>query len=422
MKRNWNTSFIPQHFFLLGTSFGAMVILARWMTGNAFISSDEILVRYGLFFGVPYMFSYGIALVLVSLLISKVDFIQTEGNSLIERIDTRLKGGNKHVFRFFSYFMQLELWLLQLIMLYTFSLITTGRWAVHLTLFFLIILLIVSTWGHLQSYLSVTIFFIVILLITVTFVPIYYFVLNGAGKVYEGIRLYHPYLLYMKNINIIPLFVSFFFISIAQVLFDLPTWQNIALVRKEKRQKAFLTAGIIKLLLSFSFTAILMLAIFKGPFINSQVLSFSFLAYEDTRGFKYLFGLFAILASLIGLYHSINAMKKSMKKRMKLSTKIVLIMSMCLVVFVIDYFSVLSIIFFFGAIYIVLLPFILVLLYTDWLVPKFSFIIILIEVILAELLLYYGQPMISLILYIMLPTAFYLISIRYMKHSEKPST
>ena len=39
------------------------------------------------------------------------------------------------------------------------------------------------------------------------FIPIYYFVLNGASTVYEGIRLYHPYLFYFKNSEILLFYV-----------------------------------------------------------------------------------------------------------------------------------------------------------------------------------------------------------------------
>lgn len=409
MKRSIS-SFFTSNFYLVGTAFGASLLLVRWITGNPLMSSEKTLIKYGLFFGIIYTFSYGIALVALAFFVKRAGVWQPATVYITERIQQQTTGRNRLFFKSIAYFAQYELWIVQFVVLYTFAHMVFSDWYFQFLFAFLIMLVIFAFYTSTNGFYLLAMLFMIALFSTLTFIPIYYFVLNGTTKIYEGIRLYHPYLLYYKNPEIISVFIAYLFVAIGQVLVDFPTWFNLSFIKQEKRKNALLSAAFIKILLGFSFTAILMIAIFRGSFENLEVLILTFLYREESLWLSYLFGIFSVVACFMVLLNSLKAFQAA--RRGSIAHMATTLISLFLIVGLlsaIEQISLLSTVLFFGMMNAVLLPFIYVLLFTNIRMPSYTYIIALILVVGSEVYLFQtGQMLLPVIVSLLLAVGFLL--------------
>ncbi|WP_042479279.1 hypothetical protein [Bacillus ndiopicus] len=409
MKRSVSSLF-TSNFFMVGTAFGASLLLVRWITGNPLMSSEKTLIKYGLFFGIIYTLSYGLALTALAFFVKKAEFGQPATVYITERIDQQTTGHNQLFFKSITYFAQYELWIVQFVVLYTFTHLIFNEWYLQFLFAFLLLLVIFAFYTSTNGFYLFTMLFIITLFSTLTFIPIYYFVLNGTTKIYEGIRLYHPYLLYYKNPEIITVFIAYLFVAAGQVLVDFPTWFNLSFIKQEKRKSALFSAAFIKILLGFSFTAILMIAIFRGSFENLEVLILTFLYREESLWLSYLFGLFSVIACFVVLLNSLKAFQAA--RRENIAHTATTLISLFLVVGLlsgIEKISLLYTVLFFGIMNAVLLPFIYVLLFTKIRMPNYTFVIAFLLIVGSEIYLFQtGQLLIPVIVSISLATGFLL--------------
>ncbi|UZM98729.1 hypothetical protein OL548_30705 [Lysinibacillus sp. MHQ-1] len=88
----------------------------------------------------------------------------------------------------------------------------------------------------------------------------------------------------LKNSEILLFYVIIQLAVLGQVLFDKSTWYLIAFIKPKKVRRSLFSSGVILALLTLSFTAILMIALYSGSFGQFQVLIFTFL-YEVQPGF-----------------------------------------------------------------------------------------------------------------------------------------
>ncbi|WP_107840172.1 hypothetical protein [Metasolibacillus meyeri] len=413
------SGFFTSHFFMVGTAFGASLLLVRWITGNPLMSSEKTLIKYGLFFGIIYTLSYGFALVALAFFVKRAGGWQPATVYITERINEQTTGHNRLFFKSITYFAQYELWIVQFVVLYTFTHMVFNDWYFQFLFAFLIVLVIFAFYTSTNGFYLFTMLFIIVLLSTLTFIPIYYFVLNGTTKIYEGIRLYHPYLLYYKNPEIISVFIAYLFVAIGQVLVDFPTWFNLSFIKQEKRKSALLSAAFIKILLGFSFTAILMIAIFRGPFENLEVLILTFLYREESLWLSYLFGIFIVVACFMVLLNSLKAFQAA--RRESIAHTATTLISLFLIVGLlsaIEQISLLSTVLFFGMINAVLLPFIYIILFTKLRLPSYTYILVLLLIIGSEIYLFQtGQLLLPVIVSLIVAIGFLLWVRSYRKRN-----
>lgn len=374
---------------MVGTAFGTSILLVRWITGNPLMSSEKTLIKYGLFFGIIYTLSYGLALIALAFFVKRAEIRKPVTVYITERVDERTTGYNRLLLKFLIYFAQYELWIVQFVVLYTFANMIFKEWYLQFLFVFLFLLVVFTFYTTTNSFYLFTMLFMIILFSTLTFIPIYYFILNGTTKIYEGIRLYHPYLLYYKDMGIISVFIAYLFVGVGQVLLDFPTWYNLSFIKQEKRKKALLSAAFVKISLGFSFTAILMIAIFRGPFENSEVLILTFLYREESLWLSYLFRIFCVVACFMVLLNSLKAFQATRIESLAQRTTILISLFVIVgLLSAIEQISLFYTVLFFGMINAVLLPFIYVLLFTNIRMPNYTFIIVLLLVISSELYLF----------------------------------
>lgn len=359
---------IASNVIWVGTSMGTILLLVRWITGNALLSSEQSLVKFGILFAIILNCAYGTALIFLSFFMKKIN--RSNMKNFFEESYSKLIGvANKRFIKIVCYFVQLELWIVQIVVLSTFYQIFFGSNGIYWTFITIGIMVVICYIASIKATQSIALMYSILLFVTLTIIPIYYFILNGSTEVYEGIRLYHPYLLYFKDSSYVPFYIALFIIACCHVLVDLPTWYTISLIEKSKRSIALLITGVIKILISFSLTAILLIAIYQGPFENIEMLLLSYLHIEESNALSYLFAAFCLMSILAPLLVSVKSMQNLNNGDSNGLTILFLIGILFSIIFV-KSIHLLDIIIYFGLIYVALMPLFVMFLFTSLKLPK----------------------------------------------------
>lgn len=169
-------------FASLSTAAGVIILLARWINGNLLLSSPSALISFGFMAGICYTLATAISFIILGSLLNKSDYTQNQHllSFLLFTIQRKLSGMNLKVIRLFYLLTSIELWLIQLISISVLSEIMLNI-PVPITLFFFLIgILLLDRIMSVKSILWLEILFIIALFSLLIFIPIYYFVLNGA--------------------------------------------------------------------------------------------------------------------------------------------------------------------------------------------------------------------------------------------------
>ncbi|WP_342503520.1 permease [Lysinibacillus sp. FSL L8-0126] len=372
-------------FASLSTAAGVIILLARWINGNLLLSSPSALISYGFMAGICYTLATAISFIVLSSLLNKRNYKQNQHTQsfLLSTIQQKLSGMNLKVIRLFYLLTSIELWLIQLISISVLSEIMLNI-PIPITLFlFLTGMLLFDRIMSVKSILWLEILFIIALFSLLIFIPIYYFVQNGASTVYEGIRLYHPYLFYFKNSEILLFYVIIQLAVLGQVLFDKSTWYLIAFIKPKKIRRSLFSSGVILALLTLSFTAILMIALYSGSFGQFQVLIFTFL-YEVQPGFlTFAFLVIVLLAVVTSLLVDMRATKRFFMKKRPYYFYLIGLMVILLTFFLSIDLTILGVIYSFAFLHITILPFMLILLFTNRRIHKHSWFVILLSILIG---------------------------------------
>lgn len=372
-------------FASLSTAAGVIILLARWINGNLLLSSPSALISYGFMAGICYTLATAISFIVLGFFLNRSDYTQNQHKQsyLLYIIKQKLSGMNLKVIRLFYLLTGIELWLIQLISISVLSEIMLNI-PVPITLFlFLIGMLLLDRIMSVKSILWLEILFIIALFSLLIFIPIYYFVQNGASTVYEGIRLYHPYLFYFKNSEILLFYVIIQLAVLGQVFFDKSTWYLIAFIKPKKVRRSLFSSGMILALLTLSFTAILMIALYSGSFGEFQVLIFTFL-YEVQPGFlTFAFLVIVLLAVVSTLLVDMRATKRFFTKKRPYFFYLIALMVVLIAIFLSIDLTILGVIYSFAFLHITMLPFTLILLFTNRSIHKHSYLVIVLSMIIG---------------------------------------
>lgn len=74
---------------------------------------------------------------------------------------------------------------------------------------------------------------VVLIFSAVIVIPVYFYIQEGVYPVYEGIKLYHPYILYVKNTEAILFIFTAILIGFGQVIIDRASWQRVFIIKKK---------------------------------------------------------------------------------------------------------------------------------------------------------------------------------------------
>ncbi|MCP3740081.1 hypothetical protein [Rossellomorea sp. BNER] len=368
-----------------GIAYGVVSLLARWITGNTILSSPETLVKYGLLGGIGYALMGAFSLFLFGWMAPKIrerfPNAMTIGDVLQERLDSK------------SY------WFVMVVLLITsidslfvqalgvgilFHLLFNIPAFVGLFIFFIYCFLLAGLGGmnriHRFEGLHISLIFAAII-----FIPVYFFIQEGVFPVYDGLHLYHPYLLFLKNSSVTPFILTALLIGFGQVLIDRASWQRLYIIEKNKVRTSFMMTGFIWATIPLAFSAMTVIAIFNQGYKNIYSVLYELIGKIDSLFLILLFigSCFSALASTIGAeLHATSIMivrnmlnvkyKWSEQSQLKKTYFIAGILS--LILFIISSIltpNLLELIFFFGQVYVAIIPTMLAILFYSKKVPPY---------------------------------------------------
>ncbi|MBT2733564.1 hypothetical protein [Bacillus sp. ISL-7] len=280
----------------LGVSFGVVSLLSRWITGNTILSSPETLIKYGLTGGIGYSLMGALALILFGFLAKvireKFPDEQTIGDVLRKKLSP---SGYWYVIT-----------ILLITSLHSLFIQAMGAGIlIHILfpmpifigmLLFLGFCFFVGGVGGMQrmhqlSGVNVSLIFGAVLVI-----PVYFYIQEGVHPVYEGIKLFHPYILFYKNTDSIWFIFTAILIGFGQVLIDRATWQRLFIIKKEKIQMTFTLAGVIWATIPLALTSLLMIIMFGRSYKDIYSLLFELVDKIQSTMLIVLFVLFCFSA------------------------------------------------------------------------------------------------------------------------------
>jgi urea-proton symporter len=291
----------------LGISFGVVSLLARWVTGNTILSSPETLIKYGLTGGIGYSLMGALALILFGFMAKRIRERYPDQHTIGDVLRLKLTPSGY--------------WYMISVLLVTSldSLFVQAMGAgilIHMIsplpifigmLIFLSFCFFIGGVGgmhrlHQLAGINVSLIFGAVIII-----PVYFYIQEGVFPVYEGIKLYHPYLLYIKNTEAIWFIFTAVLIGFGQVLIDRATWQRVFIINKEKVRMTFTLAGLIWATIPLALSSLLMIIIFGRSYENIYSLIFELIEKIQSTVLIVLFVLFCFSAISSAISAEIHA-------------------------------------------------------------------------------------------------------------------
>ncbi|MFP5108923.1 hypothetical protein ACSU6B_19465 [Neobacillus sp. C211] len=280
----------------LGVSFGVVSLLSRWITGNTILSSPETLIKYGLTGGIGYSLMGALALILFGFLAKvireKFPDEQTIGDVLRKKLSP---SGYWYVIT-----------ILLITSLHSLFIQAMGAGIlIHILfpmpifigmLLFLGFCFFVGGVGGMQQMHQLSGVNVSLIFGAVLVIPVYFYIQEGVHPVYEGIKLFHPYILFYKNTDSIWFIFTAILIGFGQVLIDRATWQRLFIIKKEKIQMTFTLAGVIWATIPLALTSLLMIIMFGRSYKDIYSLLFELVDKIQSTMLIVLFVLFCFSA------------------------------------------------------------------------------------------------------------------------------
>ncbi|WP_209121787.1 hypothetical protein [Alkalihalobacillus sp. BA299] len=280
----------------LGVGFGIVSLLSRWITGNTILSSPETLIKYGLTGGIGYSLMGALALILFGFLAKKIREKYNNQHTIGDVLRQRLTP--------FGYWYMIFI----LLLTSTHSMFVQAMGAgilLHIIFpvpifagmfIFLLFCFFIGGVGGMQRLHQLAGVNVALIFGAVIFIPVYFYIQEGVYPVYEGIKLYHPYVLYIKNTDAIWFIFTAIIIGFGQVIIDRATWQRVFILKKEKVQMIFTLAGLIWATIPLALSSLLMIIIFGRSYENIYSLLFELVGKIQSTLLIVLFVLFCFSA------------------------------------------------------------------------------------------------------------------------------
>ncbi|MED1952835.1 sodium:solute symporter family transporter [Brevibacillus centrosporus] len=352
--------------FHIGIGLGVVSILARWVTGNTIFGSPEALVKYGMFGGIGFSLMGAFALIAFGWLGRKVRSDLAGGMTIGDYMRSKL-----HPFGY---------WAMIAILLITsiegmfvqgmaggvlLNILFGLPIPLGLLCFFVFCVLFAGIGGirTIHRFANVQ---IVITFATAILIPVYFFIGKGVEHVFNGLRLYHPYLLVLNNHEGMLFIVTGVLIGFGQVFIDQATWQRLYMMEEKKVVPTFLLSGLIFATIPLAFSAMIFIVLFSGGFHDIFSLLFELVRKIDTLFLLVLFvlcsfgaitsafgaGLHSMISLMVNNVYQLFRPEASERQKIRLGYTLAIVtgaVSFCLTLYFTP--TLLDLLFFFGIIY-----------------------------------------------------------------------
>ncbi len=287
----------------MGASLSAIVLLSRWITGTTFFIAPEATLRYGLVAG----FSYSlIGSLTIFAFIFPASTIQRQCSNkctlstFLENKYTDKKGYRLHQWIMFfvgltSLYIQVDAGAMLFYAIFHLPLqYGVLLFSVIGLLFYFAVKTPLSIRHHIYKVASVLLLLVVLM--------VYFFILKGVEHIYEGVRLYHPYLFVINNQELPYFLLAIFFIFLSQFFLDPTTWDQLPKIEQRKLKQTFILTGFIWGTIPLSFFTLIFAVIYTGGFQNVYTIYydlFQSISSPILFTFVILFLLGAIISTFI---------------------------------------------------------------------------------------------------------------------------
>ncbi|PGS54138.1 transporter [Bacillus sp. AFS041924] len=388
----------------IGMGMGIISLLARWVTGTTILSSPESMIKYGVFGGIGYAFLGAIALFVFSFIGKKVRKEYHDCLTIGDYLKRKL-----NPLGFWIMICILILTSLHILYIQSMSASTLFHFLFNLPLYieifiFISFCVLFAGFGGLKMIHGLAGFQVITMFAAAILIPLYFFVKEGVQPVYDGIRLFHPYMLVIDHYDLWGFLFSGLLVGFGQFFFDITSWHRLFMIEVKKVPLTFSLSGLIWGIFPLSFSCLFIIVIFTGGFTDIQSILVGLANKITTPFFFILFVLcvFNAITSTFGaVLHSLASLivnniieplqKKSKSDHQKIRIAYLLSVIIGAIIFfstIIQSQNIIELLFYSGNVYSALLFPVLVIVFSKGKVANY----IPISIIISILLSYVVQP------------------------------
>ena len=252
----------------MGASLGAIVLLSRWITGTTFFIAPEAILRFGILAGLSYALIGIITIFTFAFFVIMIQKQCTAKCSISTFLKSKYDSKGFKLYHLIMLFVALTSLYIQVdagaMLLYSVFHLPLEYGVLFFTiiglLFYFTVKNPLSIRHHIYKVASVLLVLVILM--------VYFFILKGVDHIYEGVRLYHPYL-FVINDKELPYFtLAIFLIFLSQFFLDSTTWDQLAKIERKKLKQTFILTGFIWATIPLSFSTLIFAVIYTGGFQN----------------------------------------------------------------------------------------------------------------------------------------------------------
>lgn len=290
-----------------GSSFGVLSLLTRWFSAVMILFISETLIGYGILGILGIILSIVGAFFTFGYVTSKARVRYKDSISLYDIVQSKATGFTKKVMSFYFLMISLGMVLLQVIAI---DLVLHELFHIPLfitkSIFFLVLLMYILLIGDTEKIVIEPIF-IIILFSTVIFIPAYFFIQQGIQPVYEGIWLYHPYLLFWKDYDSLSFIPTFFIAFFSILLVDRVSWKQLFSMKTTKIGITMVLTGLTLGTLLLASIAIMFVSLSFESFNNASTIMFKMINHLNPLFLFILFALFCFVVCIKAIATELSA-------------------------------------------------------------------------------------------------------------------
>ncbi|MFD2830786.1 hypothetical protein [Corticicoccus populi] len=385
-------------------SFGVLLFILRWLSITIVVFSSELLINYGILGAISFILAMGAALILFSEIARRIKQRFHNKSSLEDIINIRTEGITRRVMLTMLLLLNLSLLVIQVfaVTLMLDTVFNLPAYTGHMIFFSLLFFYVVIGKGKVIIRLSPL--FVTIIFSSVILIPVYFFIQEGVKPVYDGIWLYHPYLLYWKNDNNLPLVLTSFLLFLSILTVDRTTWQRLLALKTNQVREAISMSGITIVTILLAVISMVLISLSNEGYTNASTVLFNLVHQLQSPVLIGLFISFCFVISLSALGSEVHTLVKIIQRsitrlinRNERLTKVnepVLVLLVILVLFFIGLYApnnLLGFLFAYGIICASMITPMLIIILTKYSLPRHTVLIIFSAITLGFVMYYaYG--------------------------------
>lgn len=297
-----------------GSSFSVLSLLTRWLSLAMIVFISESLLRYGIIGVVGIIVMIICAFFVFEFVVSKARITFQNTSSLYELVSLKLTGITKKVMMIYFLILSIGMILIQLLAInFIFDELFDIPLYISKGLAFIVLSICILLIGDRYKTIIEPLY-VIILFSTVIFIPTYFFIQKGIQPIYEGIWLYHPYLLFWMNYDLVLFLPTFFLVFFSIILVDRASWNQLFLMKTKKTEITTVLTGLILGTLLLGSMAIMFISLSNGGFDHPSTIMFTIIYYLNPILLLILFICFCFIVCLKAIVGEFNHLIHKLKQ------------------------------------------------------------------------------------------------------------